>query len=120
MPVAKNLEGIVTRFTLSTYAISQVWGGVKGYTFDDLPALYDAMLQYQTSTGDDYSNLMIQGFPGNRSVGVVVSMIYLKPEESPAAFAPFYGLNTTFDTTQVSSYTEFLSSQGVLGLPPYV
>ncbi|RYP06146.1 hypothetical protein DL764_003322 [Monosporascus ibericus] len=115
-----NNFGIVTRFTLSTYPVNQVWAGIKGYSFDDLPALHEAMLEYQTSTNDDYSNLMIQGFPGNRSMSAVVSMIYLKPEESPAAFAPFYRLNTTFDTTHVSSFTEFLSSQGVLGLPPRI
>ena len=32
--------GIVTAFTLSTYPIHEVWGGIKSYTLDQLPALF--------------------------------------------------------------------------------
>ncbi|KAH8594970.1 putative FAD-binding oxidoreductase [Bisporella sp. PMI_857] len=116
-----NNFGIVTSFTLSTYHIGEVWAGVKAYTMDDLPALYNAMFEYQSApVKDPYANLMLQGFFSNASVGIVLNLVYLKPEESPAAFAPFYHINTTADSTKLSSFSEFISGQGPVNFPPRV
>ncbi|KAK7959061.1 FAD-binding oxidoreductase [Apiospora aurea] len=113
-----NNFGIVTNMVLRTYPIRQVWAGVKGYAVEQIPALFDALLEYQlTPNKDPYANLMIQGFATNASLGVAVSMIYLKPEASPPAFSPFYRLNTTYDTTAITTLTEFLIRQGGPDLP---
>lgn len=40
-------------------------------------------------------------------------MVYLKPEENPAAFKPFYSINTTSDSTRIKSYTEYLAEYAV-------
>ncbi|OTB15926.1 hypothetical protein K445DRAFT_317555 [Daldinia sp. EC12] len=113
--------GVVTTFKLSTYPIQQVWGGIRGYTLSDVPELLNAAFKYQTAPNKDpYANFMLQGFPINESFGVVLSLVYLKPESNPIAFDPFYHLNTTFDTTKVSSFTEFLSSQAQAELPPRI
>jgi hypothetical protein len=113
--------GIVTRFTLSTYPNPQVWGGVKSYTLGDLPALYSAMYEYQTvPQKDPKANLMMQGYFTNTSVAIILNMIYLAPEKSPAAFEPFYRINTTSDTTKIASLTDFLTSQGPVNFPPRV
>ncbi len=76
------------------------------------------MLEYKTAKAKDpYTNLILQGFPINESSGLALSLVYLKPEESPIALAPFYGLNTTSDSTQLTTLTEFLSGQGPVGFP---
>lgn len=109
----------MTSFTLSTYKIGHVWAGIKFYTTDKLPELYDAMFEYQTSPEKDpYANLMLQGFLSNETMGIVLSLVYLKPEESPAAFAPFYSINTTSDSTKITSFSEFISGQGPPSFPP--
>ncbi|KAI1657067.1 FAD-binding domain-containing protein [Daldinia decipiens] len=113
--------GIVTTFKLITYPVQQVWGGIRGYTLADVPELLTAAFKYQTAPNKDpYANLMLQGFPINESFGVVLSLIYLKPEPNPIAFEPFYHINTTFDTTAISSFTEFLSGQAQAQLPPRI
>ena len=113
-----NNFGIVAAFSLSTYADMQVWGGVKTYAMQDLPALYEAMLQYQSvPQKDPYANLMLQGFITSGSAVVVLNLIYFKPEESSPAFAPFYSINATGDSTKVSSFTEFLATQGPVNFP---
>jgi hypothetical protein len=114
----------VTALTISTYPIHQVWGGIKGYSLDSMPALFNAMLEYQSLPNKDpYANLMLQGFPTNTSIGIVLNMIYLKPIESPPAFASFYNISTSFDTTKIQTLTEFISGQTSVDIPrskPYV
>ncbi|KAI1080736.1 putative FAD-binding oxidoreductase [Whalleya microplaca] len=112
-----NNFGVVTKFTLKTYPIFNVWGGMKLYTLDALPALFDAFAKYQTiADKDPYANVMLQAFPTNKSIGAVLNMVYLKPEESPEAFAPFYDIKTVQDTTKLQTLTEMMSSQPPLRL----
>ncbi|KAL8981369.1 MAG: hypothetical protein Q9205_003819 [Flavoplaca limonia] len=113
-----NNFGIVTTFTLKTYAINQVWGGIKFYSLDQLPALFAAMQEYQSKPKKDlYANLMLQAFTTNASVGAVLNMVYLKPVVNASAFAPFYSIPTTGDTTKIQSLTQMMSGQQVPPLP---
>ncbi|KKA18214.1 FAD-binding oxidoreductase [Rasamsonia emersonii CBS 393.64] len=113
-----NNFAIVIAFTLSTYPIHNVWGGVKQYSLDQLPALMAAMTEYQSVPNKDpYANLMLQAFTTNASVGAVLNMVYLKPEASPPAFEPFYSISTTADTTKLQTLTEMLSWQMVPPIP---
>lgn len=110
--------GIVTSFTVRTYPIGQVWGGIKFYTLDQLPDLFNAMLEYQTAENKDpYANLMLQAFPTNASIGAILNMVYLKPEVNPPAFAPFNNISSVMDTTKLQSFTDFLSGQQVPDIP---
>lgn len=111
--------GIVTRFTLTTYPTGNVWGGYRVYTLDALPALFDALLQYQSvAVKDSYANLMMQAFPLNGTLGVLLNMVYNQPvEAAPAAFAPFYSIPAVADTVRVQPMTDFLASQVPPSLP---
>jgi hypothetical protein len=60
---------------------------------------------------------MMQAFSTNQSIGVVLNMVYLKPEASPPAFAPFYEIPTTADTTKIQTLREMMSGQGVPDIP---
>ncbi|KAK0615335.1 hypothetical protein B0T17DRAFT_593042 [Bombardia bombarda] len=116
-----NNFGIVTAFTLTTIADRQVWGGLKLYDIEYLPDLYTAMLEYQTAAEKDlYANLMLQGFITSSGAAVQLNLIYFKDEVAPAAFAPFYSIPTTADTTTLSSFTDFLATQGPAMFPPRV
>ena len=111
----------MTSFTSRTYPIGQVWGGIRFYTLDQLPELFDAMLEYQTvDNKDPYANLMLQAFPTNASIGAILNMVYLKPEVNPPAFAAFNNISAVMDTTKIQSFTDFLSGQEVPDIPRYV
>ncbi|KAL1792959.1 hypothetical protein ACET3X_009466 [Alternaria dauci] len=113
-----NNFGLVTSFTLRTYPIYNVWGGVKMYSHEQIPALYKALAAYQTQPNKDpYANLMLQPFATNESLGAMLNMVYLKPEESPAAFNAFYDIPTVSDATKLQTLNEMISGQVVPSLP---
>ncbi|KAI0832164.1 putative FAD-binding oxidoreductase [Hypoxylon sp. FL0890] len=115
-----NNFGIVTKFTVTTYPLGQVWGGIKTYATEQLPQLVDAYFEYQSAEHKDpYANLIMAVSPTNASIGALVSMVYLKPEEEPAAFAPFYSINTTSDSTAIKSFTDYLAEYGVPSVPRF-
>ncbi|KAK8926689.1 hypothetical protein VCV18_003150 [Metarhizium anisopliae] len=95
---------------MSTYSIGKVWAGIKTYKLEQLPALYDAMLKYQlTPKKDPYANLMLQGFFSKETTGIMLSLVYLKPQEFPSAFAPFYHISATSDSMRMSNFSEFIA-----------
>ncbi|KAE8375365.1 putative FAD-binding oxidoreductase [Aspergillus bertholletiae] len=113
-----NNFAIVTAATVQTYPIGQVWGGIKWYSNDQLPAVMQALYEYQAAPNKDpYANLMVQAVPMNATGGVILNMVYLRPEESPAAFEPFYSLPTIQDTTKIQSFTEFMSGAFLPDIP---
>ncbi|KAI0160007.1 putative FAD-binding oxidoreductase [Hypoxylon sp. FL1284] len=104
-----NNFGIVTKFTLKTYPIHDAWGGVRMYSLDALPQLFEAMYEYQAvAQKDPYANIMLQAFPTNASVGAILEIVYLKPEEEPEAFAPFRNITPLADTTKLQTLTELM------------
>lgn len=62
---------------------------------------------------DPYASLVMLTSPTNSTVGIWVSMIYLKPEQSPAGFSPFDGINATSDSTAIKYFTEYLAGYGI-------
>ncbi|KAI1267561.1 putative FAD-binding oxidoreductase [Xylariaceae sp. FL1019] len=109
-----NNFGIVTEFTLRNYPLGQIWGGIKTYTIQDLPAIMKAYYEYQsTPEKDPYANAIILASPTNSTVGVWVSMIYLNPEPNPQAFSPFYDIPTTSDSTGIKSFMDYLAEYAI-------
>ncbi|KAI1809067.1 putative FAD-binding oxidoreductase [Poronia punctata] len=105
-----NNFGIVTEFNLRNYPLGKIWGGIRTYTIEDLPAIVKAYHEFQsTPSKDPYANLIILSSPTNSTVGVLVSMIYLKPEDNPAAFSAFDDIPTTSDNTGIKSFTSYLA-----------
>ena len=88
------------------------------YSHEQIPALYEALAAYQAQPEKDpYANLMLQPFGTNESLGAMLNMDYLKPEESPAAFDPFYRIPTVSDATELQTLNEMISGQIVPSLP---
>ncbi|XXG99639.1 hypothetical protein Hte_005980 [Hypoxylon texense] len=104
-----NNFGIVTKFTLKTYPLHDAWGGVRVYSLDALPQLFDAMYEYQSNPNKDpYANIMLQAFPTNASIGAILNIVYLKGEAEPEAFAPFRNITPLADLTQLQTFTELM------------
>ncbi|KUL91069.1 hypothetical protein ZTR_01016 [Talaromyces verruculosus] len=113
-----NNFGIVTTFTVRTYPIGDVWGGIKVYDLEYLPEVLAALNTYQSvENKDPYANLMVQAATTNTSIGVLLNLVYLKPMANPAAFDPFYGIPTLEDTTVIQSFVDFLSGAVMPDIP---
>lgn len=101
----------MTAFTFATFPINQVWGGIRVYAWEDMPGILQAMDAYQSVVDKDpYANLNLQGFPTNTSLGLVMSLVYLKPEANPAAFEAFSAFTPLVDTTTIQSIKEYIGS----------
>ncbi|KAK3935427.1 hypothetical protein QBC46DRAFT_422660 [Diplogelasinospora grovesii] len=115
-----NNFGIVTKFTVSTYPIKQGWGGLRGYTYDQLPKVLAALDAYQTKPDKDlYANLIIDVAAANQTeYGVLVTFIYLKPVANPAAYAPFYNITPVIDETGFATLYGLMADFPSPPLPP--
>ncbi|TGJ86596.1 hypothetical protein E0Z10_g2195 [Xylaria hypoxylon] len=100
--------GIVTNFIAKTYPIYQSWGGIQLFTPDQMPVLLQALYAYQTAPNKDpYANMIINLVPTNGSL--LLTFIYLKPVERPAAYAPFYALTPIFEQTGLMTLHELMA-----------
>lgn len=80
----------------------------------DLDGIYQAMAEYQfVPDKDPYASMNLQGFATNTSIVLVLSMVYLKPEESPAALSSFSKLTPVLDTAQIQILTEYMGGHPV-------
>ncbi|KAI5917428.1 putative FAD-binding oxidoreductase [Camillea tinctor] len=117
-----NNFGIVTAFTLRTYDIFDIWGGTRVYPFEALAHVLDALAEFQADPQKDpYAQFNMNAYVTNTTYGVVLAMVYLKPEESPAAFAPFYRIEETWkplmDTTALRTLHNLLAEYPIPSIP---
>jgi hypothetical protein len=104
-----NNFGIVTRFTLKTYAIGGVWGGIRYYAPDHFPALISAFAQYQLGPQDPDASIMIQAPLTNSSFGILLNIAYARPIVNPPAFDAFKNIPIALDSTSIRSYSSLIS-----------
>ncbi|KAF2647653.1 putative FAD-binding oxidoreductase [Lophiostoma macrostomum CBS 122681] len=105
-----NIFGIVTEVTLKTYPMGQVWGGVRTYSLTQFHNVVKAYYEFQSSPDKSpYANLIVLISPTNSTIGILVSMVYLKPEQGPKAFAAFDSLNASFDSTGIKNFTDYMA-----------
>ncbi|AEO70942.1 uncharacterized protein THITE_122381 [Thermothielavioides terrestris NRRL 8126] len=101
-----NNFGVLTRFTSQTFPAPQVWGGLLVFGADQMAALMQALYEYQTAPQDPEANLIINLLPTNGLL--LLTLVYLKPVEKPAAFAPFYSLTPVSEQTGVMSLHQLM------------
>lgn len=59
-----RISGIVTKITSKTYPINAVWGSVRIFSIDQMPAILSAVREYQTAPAKDlYANSKTNSFP---------------------------------------------------------
>lgn len=106
----------MTEFTTKTFPIFQVWGGMQIFPLNQSSAVLEALYEYQeTENKDLYANLIINILPVNDAV--YLTLVYLKPVERPAAFAPFYNLSPSSDYTGFYTLHELMGAFASTSLP---
>ncbi|KAF2834220.1 FAD-binding domain-containing protein [Patellaria atrata CBS 101060] len=115
-----NNFGIVTHFTLRTFPQDFVWGGIRAYSYDQLPAILSAVAEYQSTPNKDLNaNLMIQVPVTNASIGIILNMVYLNPTANPPAFRAFENLSSFADTVSIRSFEDFMADSLLLSTVDY-
>ncbi|KAI8962019.1 putative FAD-binding oxidoreductase [Daldinia sp. FL1419] len=117
-----NNFGIVTAFTLRTYPIFHIWGGTKVYPFEALPDVLDGLAEFQTNPKKDpYAQFNMDIYVTNKTLGVALTLAYLKPEEARTAFAPFFRLDEMWsavtDTTSLRTIHNLISEHSIPSMP---
>lgn len=106
----------MTKFNTKTYNIYQTWGGIQVYAPDQVPALLQAVHDYQsTSKKDPYANMIINLVPTNGSM--LLTLAYLKPVERPDAYKPFYALTPVFEQTGIMTLHQLMALFPPTALP---
>lgn len=81
-----------------------------------MPDVLQAFHKYQTIPNKDpYANMIINLVPTNGTV--LLTLIYLKPVERPAAYAPFYALTPAFEQMGLMSLHELMALFPPAALP---
>lgn len=107
----KSSLGVLTKVTSKTYPLNQVWASVRTYNASQTPDVMQALYKYQTMPKKDlYTNMVLNLIPSNSTI--ILTLVYLKPVATPAAFAPFYKL---IPATELGS---FFTLHGLMGLFP--
>lgn len=109
----------MTGYTLKTYPIHNVWGGTRVIGFDQVNNVLDAVLAYQSSPErDPYASMNLNIAATNQTdLGIILTLIYLKPEPNPAVFAPFDAIPALVDTVRVQTLTAAMSEFPTPALP---
>jgi len=79
--------GIVTRFDLRTIPTKNIWYQLNVHSVDQAPALLEAFATWQKSPDDKGAVAMVISL-----TSIIVGLIYSRPMEKPATFAPFYDI----------------------------
>jgi FAD/FMN-containing dehydrogenase len=109
-----NQFGIVTRFTLKTYPVGQVWGGYRIYDMLQQPAIVKALQQFVESPSDPKAAIIV-GVNRRAPIGRFLQMFYFYDGPTPPS-EPFKGPlevpATILDSTQTRSYSGLLDFNG--------
>ncbi|KAK8100145.1 FAD-binding oxidoreductase [Apiospora kogelbergensis] len=114
-----NNFGIVTSFTLKTYPVHNVWGGTRLIKWDQVDDFLDTMLEYDASPERDPLASVNINLPATNSttLGIVLTLVYLKPVEKPAVFSLFDKFETLMDTTGIKTLTQVMSEFPTPAIP---
>ncbi|KAI3316473.1 oxidase/Diels-Alderase [Xylariaceae sp. AK1471] len=111
-----NNFGIVTHLNQYTYPLGKVWGGLVTYSANYSKDFMAAIAQYQSSGQLDTDSAMLPYLAFSNDT-ILSTFIHLGGEEKPKAFAPFYNIPNTSDSTQVfESFYDFANG-GLPSLP---
>jgi hypothetical protein len=100
--------GIVTRITLSTYALGKVWGGAMVYTNQYRDDIMSAFATYQTAEQLDRKSALLS-YMGISNDTIYVILTYFDAVERPTAFAPFYDMPYIYDGTRMhDNFTDLI------------
>lgn len=109
-----NNFGIVTRFDLKTFPLTQVWSGVLAHPTNTVPQQYRALQDFTTASGDGvdpYASVMtVNVWSGAGHTTTVNSLFYAKPEADPPILKNFTEIQpSVFSTLRIANLTNITS-----------
>ena len=97
-----NNFGIVTRFDLYTYPLSEMLGGTLTYTIDHSDAILRALVNFSQNAPKDPNAALIVAYAYAQGQFLTVADLeYALPELRPAIFEEFQDIPAIFDTTAI-------------------
>ena len=110
--------GVVTRFTLRSFAAGAIWGGCFVYDLAHAPAFLDAFHAFATTDAafDDHAAVIsTYSFREHRGMHVFNSLEYTKPEPEPPVLQPFLRIaDPLYSTGRITTQTDLTKEQAAL------
>jgi FAD/FMN-containing dehydrogenase len=108
--------GIVTKYDMATFPLSNVWGGTLEYNMTELDAYVHAIAGYVDPQGGSADKLaaadcLVLMTPQTGEFELVNVLFYQDPIESPAAFSNFTKIPAGVSTTSIRTWTDFVVEQ---------
>ncbi|OWP00880.1 hypothetical protein B2J93_2573 [Marssonina coronariae] len=112
-----NQFGIVTRFTVNTVSIGQVWGGVRTYSRAATAQLLTATQDFTENFHDPKAAIIVsfQTLFGGLDQFWAVFFFYDGPVPPQEVFDQFNGLLADTDSVQTQSYSSLLTANAKFG-----
>lgn len=111
-----NLFGVVTKYTVLTHPIGNVWGGEKVYTADKAPELFSAISNYITNFNETKSALIpTVSWLSTLNGSAIFTMFYFWDGEMPPShvFAEFDAIPAAISSVKTQRYPELLDLSAV-------
>ncbi|CZR53974.1 uncharacterized protein PAC_03857 [Phialocephala subalpina] len=104
--------GIVTKFTVRTVPIGQVWGGYRTYSSNYASQILNLTQDFTANFPDLGAGIIVtlEIVASNLDQFVTVFFFYNGPNPPPGSFDKFLSLPFTADTTKTWSYSSMLAS----------
>lgn len=114
-----NAFAIVTKFTLKTFSIGQVWGGTRIYSMDKHSALLAAVSNFTESFHDNKAAIIPTfNFGGTADiVNVCVVFLFYDGDSPPTGvFDEFDAIDALVDDVKTQSYPDLLTADNAESL----
>ncbi|KAJ7734465.1 hypothetical protein B0H16DRAFT_1577893 [Mycena metata] len=108
-----NNYGIVTKFTMKTFARGQVWGGVIAYSSDQLPAVQAAIANFAANSTDPKAQIITACNFMNGSLQVDNIMFYDGPTPPAGVFDEFLNIPNVGKDLTTRSFLSLVQSANV-------
>ncbi|KZT04891.1 FAD-binding domain-containing protein [Laetiporus sulphureus 93-53] len=107
--------GVVTQYTLETFALGGMWGGALSLGIQEAPAVMDYFLAYVNKLADDPKGLSSVTMAWNSTAqdyGIFIGIAYLLPVSFPPLFSGLEQLipNATENTLEITNLTAIATS----------
>lgn len=107
-----TVQGIVTKFTMKTHAIGQVWGGIRSYAATEAEALLNATENFNENYGSHpEAAVIVTGEITIESLLEIFVVFFFYDGATPPAgvFDEFNAIPTLTDGVKVQSYYDLVS-----------
>ena len=113
-----NQFGIVTKYTLKTFNIGQVWGGTKTYAGSNHEAIYGATANFTANNADPKAAVIVTTDYTLDDLVTIIVMFYFYDGPTPPAgvFDDFDAILTLTNSVKTQSYPELLIANNEFSL----